>query len=319
MKKNILVTGGAGFIGSNFIIYILNKYPQYRVVNVDKLTYASNLKNLNSIKNNPRYKFIKGDIANSNFIKAVFEKEKFHIVVNFAAESHVDNSILNPQIFITTNVIGTQILLDACKDYKVNRFHQVSTDEVYGDLELDKKELLFTESSSINPSSPYSASKASADLLAKSYYRTYDLPVTISRCSNNYGPHQFKEKLIPMIIDKAIKNENIPLYGNGLNVRDWIHVYDHCSAIDAIIHKGKIGEIYNVGARNEKSNIEIVEIILKKLNKPDSLIKYVKDRPGHDLRYAIDSSKIEKELNWNSKYDFKLGILETIDWYIDKY
>ncbi|WP_270940151.1 dTDP-glucose 4,6-dehydratase [Romboutsia lituseburensis] len=317
MKKNILVTGGAGFIGSNFIIYILKKYQQYKVVNIDKLTYAANLKNLDEAKANPNYKFIKGDIADENFIKDVFEKEKFDIVINFAAESHVDNSISDPRIFMITNIIGTQVLLDACKKYKVGRFHQVSTDEVYGDLELDNKELLFNENSNINPSSPYSASKASADLLVKSYYRTYNLPVTISRCSNNYGPHQFKEKLIPLIIDKAIKNNKIPLYGNGLNVRDWIHVYDHCSAIDKIIHNGKIGEIYNVGARNEISNIDIVEIILKELNKPQALIEYVKDRPGHDLRYAIDSSKIEKELNWKSEYDFKTGIVETIKWYLE--
>lgn len=317
MKKNILVTGGAGFIGSNFIIYILKKYQQYKVVNIDKLTYAANLKNLDEAKANPNYKFIKGDIADENFIKDVFEKEKFDIVINFAAESHVDNSISDPRIFMITNIIGTQVLLDACKKYKVGRFHQVSTDEVYGDLELDNKELLFTENSNINPSSPYSVSKASADLLVKSYYRTYNLPVTISRCSNNYGPHQFKEKLIPLIIDKAIKNNKIPLYGNGLNVRDWIHVYDHCIAIDKIIHNGKIGEIYNVGARNEISNIDIVEIILKELNKPQALIEYVKDRPGHDLRYAIDSSKIEKELNWKSEYDFKTGIVETIKWYLE--
>lgn len=317
MKKNILVTGGAGFIGSNFIIYILKKYQQYKVVNIDKLTYAANLKNLDEAKANPNYKFIKGDIADENFIKDVFEKEKFDIVINFAAESHVDNSISDPRIFMITNIIGTQVLLDACKKYKVGRFHQVSTDEVYGDLELDNKELLFTENSNINPSSPYSVSKASADLLVKSYYRTYNLPVTISRCSNNYGPHQFKEKLIPLTIDKAIKNNKIPLYGNGLNVRDWIHVYDHCIAIDKIIHNGKIGEIYNVGARNEISNIDIVEIILKELNKPQALIEYVKDRPGHDLRYAIDSSKIEKELNWKSEYDFKTGIVETIKWYLE--
>lgn len=317
MKKNILVTGGAGFIGSNFIIYILKRYQQYKVVNIDKLTYAANLKNLDEVKTNPNYKFIKGDIADENFIKNIFEKEKFDIVINFAAESHVDNSILDPKIFMITNIIGTQVLLDACKKYKVGRFHQVSTDEVYGDLELGNKELLFTENSHINPSSPYSASKASADLLVKSYYRTYNLPVTISRCSNNYGPHQFKEKLIPIIIDKAIKNNKIPLYGNGLNIRDWIHVYDHCSAIDKIIHNGKIGEIYNVGARNEMSNIDIVELILKELNKPQALIEYVKDRPGHDLRYAIDSSKIEKELNWKSEYDFKTGIVETIKWYLE--
>ena len=315
--KKILITGGVGFIGSNFIHYILNKYYNYKVVNLDKLTYAASLKNLKNVENNPNYKFIKGDISDRDFIFTIFEKEKFDVVVNFAAESHVDNSISNPEIFVTTNVLGTQILLDASKKYKVERFHQISTDEVYGDLELDRKDLFFTENTSLNPSSPYSASKASADMLVKSYFRTYNLPVTISRCSNNYGPYQFIEKLIPHMIFKALNDELLPVYGKGLNIRDWIHVYDHCMAIDLILSKGKVGEIYNIGGHNEKSNIEVVEIILKELNKPMSLIQYVKDRPGHDLRYAIDATKIETELDWKAKYKFEEGIVETIRWYVE--
>lgn len=314
--KKILITGGAGFIGSNFIHYILNSYPHYKVVNLDKLTYVANLKNLKDVENSPNYKFVKGDISDREFIFALFEKEKFDIVVNFAAESHVDNSISNPEIFVITNALGTQILLDASKKYKVERFHQVSTDEVYGDLELDRKDLFFTENTPLNPSSPYSASKASADMLVKSYFRTYNLPITISRCSNNYGPYQFEEKLIPHMIFKALNNEPLPVYGKGLNIRDWLHVYDHCVAIDLILSKGKVGEIYNIGGHNEKSNIEVVETILKELNKPKSLIQYVKDRPGHDLRYAIDAIKIETELKWKAKYKFEEGIVETIKWYV---
>ncbi|MDK2585464.1 dTDP-glucose 4,6-dehydratase [Romboutsia sedimentorum] len=315
--KKILITGGAGFIGSNFVHYILNKYQNYKVVNLDNLTYAANLENLKTIENNPNYKFIKGDISDRVFVFNLFEKEKFDIVVNFAAESHVDNSILNPEIFVVTNILGTQILLDASKKYKVKRFHQVSTDEVYGDLPLDKLDLFFTEDTPINPSSPYSASKASADMLVQAYFRTYSMPVTISRCSNNYGPYQFMEKLIPNMINKAINNEKLTVYGNGLNVRDWLHVYDHCSAIDLILNNGKIGEIYNVGGHNEKTNLEVVKIIIKELNKSDSLISYVKDRPGHDLRYAIDPSKIQKQLNWRPKYKFEDGIVETINWYLE--
>lgn len=315
--KKILITGGAGFIGSNFVHYILNKYQNYKVVNLDNLTYAANLENLKTIENNPNYKFIKGDISDRVFVFNLFEKEKFDIVVNFAAESHVDNSILNPEIFVVTNILGTQILLDASKKYKVKRFHQVSTDEVYGDLPLDKLDLFFTEDTPINPSSPYSASKASADMLVQAYFRTYSMPVTISRCSNNYGPYQFMEKLIPNMINKAINNEKLTIYGNGLNVRDWLHVYDHCSAIDLILNNGKIGEIYNVGGHNEKTNLEVVKIIIKELNKSDSLISYVKDRPGHDLRYAIDPSKIQKQLNWRPKYKFEDGIVETINWYLE--
>ncbi|RDY23175.1 dTDP-glucose 4,6-dehydratase [Romboutsia maritimum] len=317
--KKILVTGGAGFIGSNFIHYILDKYSNYNVVNLDLLTYAGNLENLSDIENNKNYKFVKGDIANRELVYKLFENEKFDIVVNFAAESNVDKSVINPGIFIQTNVVGTQVLLDAVNKYKVDRFHQVSTDEVYGDLPIEKTDLFFTENTPINPSSPYSASKASADMIAQSYFRTYNTPLTISRCSNNYGPYQFPEKLIPLMILNAIDDKELPVYGKGINVRDWLHVKDHCSAIDAIIHHGKIGEVYNVGGNSEKTNIDVVKIILKELDKPESLIKFVKDRPGHDLRYAIDSSKIQKELGWTVKYMFEKGIKETIDWYVDNY
>ncbi len=313
--KKMLITGGAGFIGSNFIHYILSKYNDYQVINLDKLTYAANLDNLKDIEDNKNYRFIHEDIADQEFIFKLFENEKFDIVINFAAESHVDNSILNPQIFTITNILGTQVLLDACRKYNIKRFHQVSTDEVYGELPLDDKNILFTEKTPLNPSSPYSASKASADMLVKSYYRTYSLPITISRCSNNYGPYQHLEKLIPLMISKAINNDNLPVYGNGLNVRDWLHVYDHCTAIDLIIHEGKIGEIYNIGGNNEKSNIDVVKIILKELGKSEKLIKYVNDRPGHDLRYAIDSTKIKTTLNWKPVYSFEKGILDTIKWY----
>ena len=312
--KKMLITGGAGFIGSNFIHYILSKYNDYQVINLDKLTYAANLDNLKDIEDNKNYRFIHGDIADQEFIFKLFENEKFDIVINFAAESHVDNS-LNPQIFTITNILGTQVLLDACRKYNIKRFHQVSTDEVYGELPLDDNSILFTEKTPLNPSSPYSASKASADMLVKSYYRTYSLPITISRCSNNYGPYQHLEKLIPLMISKAINNDNLPVYGNGLNVRDWLHVYDHCTAIDLIIHEGKIGEIYNIGGNNEKSNIDVVKIILKELGKSEKLIKYVNDRPGHDLRYAIDSTKIKTTLNWKPVYSFEKGILDTIKWY----
>lgn len=313
--KKMLITGGAGFIGSNFIHYILSKYNDYQVINLDKLTYAANLDNLKDIEDNKNYRFIHGDIADQEFIFKLFENEKFDIVINFAAESHVDNSILNPQIFTITNILGTQVLLDACRKYNIKRFHQVSTDEVYGELPLDDNSILFTEKTPLNPSSPYSASKASADMLVKSYYRTYSLPITISRCSNNYGPYQHLEKLIPLMISKAINNDNLPVYGNGLNVRDWLHVSDHCTAIDLIIHEGKIGEIYNIGGNNEKSNIDVVKIILKELGKSEKLIKYVNDRPGHDLRYAIDSTKIKTTLNWKPVYSFEKGILDTIKWY----
>nr|WP_294573809.1 dTDP-glucose 4,6-dehydratase [uncultured Romboutsia sp.] len=317
--KKILITGGAGFIGANFVHYILNKYDDYKVFNLDKLTYAANLDNLSSIENNNNYIFIKGDICNKEFIENLFKKENFDIVVNFAAESHVDRSISDPSIFINTNVVGTQILLDACKKYNVSRFHQVSTDEVYGDLPLDRSDLLFNENNNINPSSPYSASKASADLIVKAYYKTFNLPVTISRCSNNYGKFQHEEKLIPLMIKRALNNDKLPVYGNGLNVRDWLHVYDHCSAIDLIIHEGKVGEIYNVGGNNEKSNIEIVKEILATLGKSEELIYYVKDRKGHDLRYAINSLKLQNELNWKPKYSLDEGLKETINWYKNYY
>ncbi len=315
--KKVLVTGGAGFIGANFVYYILNKYNDYKVVNLDKLTYAANISNLDDVKDNENYKFIQGDICDKFLIDDLFKNEKFDIVVNFAAESHVDRSISSPDIFVNTNVLGTQILLDASLKYNVERFHQVSTDEVYGDLPLDRCDLLFSEKNNINPSSPYSASKAAADLLVKSYYKTYKLPITISRCSNNYGKFQYEEKLIPLMIKNAINNNKLPVYGNGLNVRDWLHVYDHCSAIDLIIHNGKLGEVYNVGGNNEKNNIEIVKLILKTLNKSEDLISYVEDRLGHDLRYAIDASKIKSELNWTPRYTFEDGIKETIDWYIN--
>lgn len=313
----ILVTGGCGFIGSNFIYYIIDKYPNYNIVNLDLLTYAGNLNNLNNIKKNSNYKFVKGDIRDKKFIFDLFEKESFNTVINFAAESHVDRSVTNPDIFVKTNILGTQTLLDASLKYNVNRYHQVSTDEVYGDLDLNKKDTFFTENTPINPSSPYSASKASADLLVKSYNRTFNLNTTISRCSNNYGPYQYPEKLIPLMILKALNNEKLPVYGNGANIRDWLHVYDHCVSIDYIIHKGRFGEVYNVGGHNEKSNLEVVKIILDTLNKSSNLIEYVKDRPGHDLRYAIDPKKIESELNFKPKYDFESGIKETIKWYLD--
>lgn len=313
----ILVTGGAGFIGGNFVHYMISKYPDYKIVNLDALTYAGNLETLKDVQDKKNYKFVKGDISDREFIFNLFENEKFDIVVNFAAESHVDRSIVEPDIFIKTNVLGTQALLDASKKYNVKRFHQVSTDEVYGDLPLDRKDLFFTEETLLNPSSPYSASKASADFLVQAYHRTFGLNTTISRCSNNYGPYHFPEKLIPLMISRALNNESLPVYGNGKNVRDWLHVEDHCSAIDLIIHKGKSGEIYNVGGHNEKTNLEVVKTILKTLDKPESLISYVKDRPGHDLRYAIDPKKLENELGWKSKYNFDTGVEMTIKWYLE--
>ena len=286
----ILVTGGAGFIGGNFVHHMVNKYPDYEIVNLDLLTYAGNLETLKPVEDKPNYKFVKGDIADREFIMDLFEKEKFDIVVNFAAESHVARSIENPSIFVRTNVEGTVVLLDAAKKYGVKRYHQVSTDEVYGDLPLDRPDLFFTETTPLHTSSPYSSSKASADLFVLAYHRTFGLPVTISRCSNNYGPYHFPEKLIPLMISRAL--------GKGENVRDWLHVSDHCEAIDLIIHKGKVGEVYNVGGHNERTNLEVVKTILKALDKPESLIKFVTDRPGHDMRYAIDPTKLETELGW---------------------
>ena len=311
----IIVTGGAGFIGSNFIFHMLNKYPDYRIICLDCLTYAGNLSTLEPVMSNPNFRFVKESITDREAVYKLFEEEHPDMVVNFAAESHVDRSIENPEVFLTTNILGTQVLMDACRKYGIQRYHQVSTDEVYGDLPLDRPDLFFTEETPIHTSSPYSSSKAGADLLVLAYHRTYGLPVTISRCSNNYGPYQHLEKLIPLMISKAINNDNLPVYGNGLNVRDWLHVYDHCTAIDLIIHEGKIGEIYNIGGNNEKSNIDVVKIILKELGKSEKLIKYVNDRPGHDLRYAIDSTKIKTTLNWKPVYSFEKGILDTIKWY----
>ena len=313
----ILITGGAGFIGGNFVHFMLNKYPDYDIINLDLLTYAGNLETLKDIQDKPNYKFYKGDIANRKFIFDLFEKEQFDIVVNFAAESHVDRSITNPSIFVQTNVLGTQTLLDAAKEYNVKRYHQISTDEVYGDLTLDRKDLFFTEETPLHTSSPYSSSKASADLFVLAYHRTYGLPVTISRCSNNYGPYHFPEKLIPLIISRGLNDKSVPVYGKGENVRDWLHVEDHCSAIDLIIHKGKVGEIYNIGGHNERTNLEVVKTVLNQMNKPETLIDYVTDRPGHDRRYAINPEKIEKELGWKPNYSFDTGIKQTIEWYLN--
>lgn len=313
----VLVTGGAGFIATNFMYYMVNKYPEYYFVNLDALTYAGNYNNIKNLEGKPNYKFVKGDITDREFIDKLFEEEKFDWVVNFAAESHVDNSIKNPGIFLTTNILGTQVLMDASRKYGVKRYHQVSTDEVYGDLPLDRPDLLFTEETPIHTSSPYSSSKAGADLLVGAYYRTYGLPITISRCSNNYGPYQFPEKLIPVVISKALNDEPIPVYGKGENVRDWIHVIDHNIGVDLILHKGKVGEVYNLGGHSERTNLDVVKTILKQLGKPESLITYVTDRPGHDLRYAIDSTKAEKELGWDRTYTFEKGIEETVNWYIN--
>lgn len=311
----LLVTGGAGFIGSNFIDYIINKYKEYEVTCFDLLTYAGSMSNLDRVEGHENFRFLKGDISDALVVDRLFCCGEFDIVVNFAAESHVDRSIEEPGIFIRTNVMGTQVLMDACRKYGVKRFHQVSTDEVYGDLPIDIKDLLFTEESTLKPSSPYSASKASADLLVLSYFRTFGCDVTISRCSNNYGPYQNREKLIPLMITNALQGKRLPVYGEGKNIRDWIHVLDHCSAIDAIIHEGMSGRIYNVGGSCEKSNIEIVRIILSELGKKEELIEFVKDRPGHDLRYAIDSARIEEELGWKAEFDFEEGIRNTIRWY----
>lgn len=313
----ILITGGAGFIGGNFCHYMTEKYPNYNFVCLDALTYAGNMETLADLMDKPNFKFVKGNICDNELVFNLFEQEKFDVVVNFAAESHVDRSIENPKIFLESNILGVQTLMDACRKFGIKRYHQVSTDEVYGDLPLDRPDLFFHEDTPLHTSSPYSASKASADLLVMSYYRTFKLPVSISRCSNNYGAYQFPEKLIPLIIKKAQNNENLPVYGKGENVRDWLHVLDHCSAIDLIIHKGKEGEVYNVGGHNERTNLEVVKTILKVLNKPESLITFVTDRPGHDRRYAIDPTKIETELGWKPVYNFETGIVETIKWNLD--
>lgn len=309
-----LVTGGAGFIGGNFLHIMVNKYPNDEYVCLDALTYAGNMETLEPIMKKPNFKFVHENICNRKAIYELFEKEHFDYVINFAAESHVDRSIENPEIFLETNVIGTSVLMDACRKYGIKRFHQVSTDEVYGDLPLDRPDLFFTETTPLHTSSPYSASKASADLLVLAYHRTFKLPVTISRCSNNYGPYQFPEKLIPLMIQKASNDESLPVYGNGANVRDWLYVGDHCTAIDLVVRNGRDGEVYNIGGHNERTNLEVVKTILKALGKPESLINYVKDRPGHDLRYAIDPHKIETELGWKPEFNFDTGIVETIKW-----
>ena len=317
MGKTIVVTGGAGFIGSNFVYYMLNKYPDYKIVCVDCLTYAGNLSTLKEALKNPNFRFEKLNICDQEGIRNLFSEIKPDIVINFAAESHVDRSIEGPEIFVDTNIKGTQTLMEVCRELNVPRFHQVSTDEVYGDLPLDRPDLFFTETTPVHASSPYSASKASADLLVLAYCRTFNFPATISRCSNNYGPYQFPEKLIPLMIINALADKSLPVYGDGKNVRDWLYVEDHCKAIDLIIHNGKIGEVYNVGGHNEMANIDIVKLILKKLDKPESLITFVEDRKGHDRRYAIDPTKIHDELGWLPDTKFADGIEKTIDWYLN--
>ena len=313
----IIVTGGAGFIGSNFVFHMLQAHPDYRIVCLDKLTYAGNLSTLEPVLQQDNFRFVKADICDRQAVDKLFQEEKPDIVVNFAAESHVDRSIENPGIFLETNIMGTAILMDACRKYGIQRYHQVSTDEVYGDLPLDRPDLFFTEETPLHTSSPYSSSKASADLLVMAYYRTYGLPVTISRCSNNYGPYHFPEKLIPLMIVNALADKPLPVYGNGENVRDWLYVEDHCRAIDLIIHNGKVGEVYNVGGHNEKCNIDIVRIICQELGKPESLIVHVEDRKGHDRRYAIDPAKIHRELGWLPETKFEDGIKKTFKWYLE--
>jgi dTDP-glucose 4,6-dehydratase len=309
----VLITGGAGFIGSNFVRYMVRKYPSYQIINLDALTYAGNLENVKEVENEPNYRFVKGDITDRELIESLFA-EGIDAVVNFAAESHVDRSIVDPGIFVKTNVQGTQVLLDAAKKYGVKKYIQISTDEVYGTL---GETGYFTETTPLAPNSPYSASKAGADLLVRAYHETYGLPVNITRCSNNYGPYHFPEKLIPLMIINALNDQPLPVYGDGLNVRDWLHVEDHCSAIDLVLHKGRDGEVYNIGGNNERTNIEVVKAILRYLNKPESLITFVEDRLGHDRRYAIDATKIRKELGWQPKYTFEEGLKKTIDWYLD--
>ncbi len=314
---NIVVTGGAGFIGANFVYYMLKKRPEDTIICLDKLTYAGNMETLAKAMKNDRFKFVRADIADRKAVYKLFETEKPDIIVNFAAESHVDRSIENPEIFLQTNVIGTSVLLDACRKYGIDRYHQVSTDEVYGDLPLDRPDLFFTENTNLHTSSPYSASKASADLLVMAYHRTYKVPVTISRCSNNYGPFHFPEKLIPLMIINALADKKLPVYGDGLNVRDWLYVEDHCAAINLILEKGKVGEVYNIGGHNERANIDVVKTILKQLGKGEDLIEYVGDRKGHDRRYAIDPTKIHNELGWLPETKFEDGIKATVQWYLD--
>jgi dTDP-glucose 4,6-dehydratase len=313
----ILVTGGAGFIGSNFIHYMIDKYSDYKIINLDSLTYCGNLENLKEIENNPNYSFVKGDIVDEKLVDDIISQNEIEYIINFAAESHVDRSIDNPRIFLESNIIGTQNLLEIAKKYhrddKLKKYIQISTDEVYGTL---GESGYFTETTPLAPNSPYSASKAGADMIVRAYNETFNLPINITRCSNNYGPYQFPEKLIPLMINNTLNNKKLPVYGDGKNIRDWLHVYDHCTAIDLVLHNGEPGEIYNIGGNNEKQNIEIVKLILKYLNKPDTLIKYVDDRLGHDRRYAIDSTKIQEKLGWEPKYTFEVGIKETIEWYL---
>jgi len=309
----ILVTGGAGFIGSNFIHYMLEQHPDYVIINLDKLTYAGNLENLQGIENRANYRFIRGDILDRELLTPLFQ-EGIDAVINFAAESHVDRSIMEPDIFVKTNVLGTQVLLDLARTHGVRKYVQISTDEVYGTL---GPEGLFTEETPLAPNSPYSSSKAGADMLVRAYHETFGLPVNITRCSNNYGPYQFPEKLIPLMIKNALADQPLPVYGDGSNVRDWLHVEDHCRAIDLVLHHGRDGEVYNVGGNNERTNLEIVRTILQHLGKPESLIQFVQDRPGHDKRYAIDATKIRRELGWTPKYTFDVGIRHTIDWYLE--
>lgn len=309
---NVLVTGGAGFIGSNFVKYMVNKYSEYNIINLDALTYCGNLENLKDIENKDNYSFVRGDIRDKSIVDDLVEKCDY--VINFAAESHVDRSINDPEIFIKSNVLGTQVLLNAAKEFEVKKYIQISTDEVYGTL---GESGYFTEKSPLQPNSPYSASKAGGDLITRAYYETFGLPLNITRCSNNYGPYQFPEKLIPLMISNALEDKNLPVYGDGKNIRDWLHVYDHCTAIDLVLHEGKPGEVYNIGGNNEKQNIDIVKLILKELGKDESLIEFVTDRLGHDRRYAIDSTKIQRDLGWKPKYAFETGIKETIDWYLD--
>lgn len=313
----LLVTGGAGFIGSNFIFYWLKHHPEDRVVCLDKMTYAGNLATLVPVMDHPNFRFVRGDICDRAAVKRLFEEEQPQAVINFAAESHVDRSIQAPEVFLQTNVLGTQVLLDACRAHGGVRFHQVSTDEVYGDLPLDRPDLLFTEESPLRPSSPYSASKAGADLLALAYFRTYGLPVTVSRCSNNYGPYQFPEKLIPRMIVRALAGKTLPVYGRGENVRDWLHVDDHCTALDAILQRGVAGEVYNIGGRSERTNLEIVGLICRRLDVPPEQVVHVADRKGHDKRYAIDSGKLSSQLGWQPQVSFDQGMDETINWYLD--
>ena len=317
LRMNIIITGGAGFIGSNFVFHMLREHPQDRVICLDKLTYAGNLSTLAPVMGQDNFRFVKADICDRGAVYSLFEEEHPDVVVNFAAESHVDRSIENPAIFLETNIMGTAVLMDACRKYGIQRYHQVSTDEVYGDLPLDRPDLFFTETTPIHTSSPYSSSKASADLLVLAYHRTYGLPVTISRCSNNYGPYHFPEKLIPLMIINALHDKPLPVYGDGLNVRDWLYVEDHCRAIDLILQKGRVGEVYNVGGHNEMKNIDIVKLICKALGKPESLIHHVTDRKGHDRRYAIDPTKIHEELGWLPETKFADGIKKTIQWYLD--